>query len=175
MGRDKAAIVIDGQTLLQRAVSLLSHHVSDVFVSVRPDQQDDPARGTFSLIVDAQSDVGPAAGILAAHAAHPDAAWLVVACDMPNLSHGEISTLVTERDERRSATAFVASEQDDPEPLCAIYEPGTLASFAALVVAGGNPSPKRWLKSVDVRLVASTSRRALKSANTMGDIENLDS
>ena len=45
MGRDKAAIVIDGQTLLQRAVSLLSHHVSDVFVSVRPDQQDDPARG----------------------------------------------------------------------------------------------------------------------------------
>ena len=98
---------------------------------------------------------------------------------MPNLSDEEISTLVTERDDRRSATAFVASEHDDPEPLCAIYEPGTLAAFLVQVGAGGNSSPRSWLASARTKKLITPVEGALLSANTTTElarmIENIES
>ena len=45
MQRDKAALVVDGQTQLARAVHLLQSVCADVFISVRADQQNDPTRG----------------------------------------------------------------------------------------------------------------------------------
>ena len=65
-------------------MELLAPFVARAFVSVRPDQRDDPTRA--GLPADRRSRrLGPIAGIIAAQAAHPEAAWLVLACDLPFL------------------------------------------------------------------------------------------
>jgi len=175
MGRDKAAIVIAGSKLLDRAVALLIPHIPHVHVSVRPDQAQDSVRRNYPLIVDALTGIGPAAGLIAAHEKYPDAAWLVVACDMPFLSEHEIAALLAARGPGKAATAWRVAGQEDAEPLCAIYEPGTLAAFAAHLKSGGNPSPKAWLRSSDTHLLSAESSRNLLSVNSAADIDSLQS
>ena len=68
------------------------------FVSVRANQTADPARAQRPMIVDSVAGEGPIVGIRSALAAHPDVAWLVLACDLPFLSDAALSQLVRERD-----------------------------------------------------------------------------
>src|ERR1700730_12983224 len=86
MHRDKAALQYRGQSQLDRAFELASRHVARVFVSVRANQTTDPTRAQRPMIVDSIAGEGPIAGIRSAFAAHPEVAWLVLACDLPYLS-----------------------------------------------------------------------------------------
>src|SRR6185437_12236795 len=85
MQRDKAALEYGGRSQLERAVELITPLVERVFVSVRGDQTGDPLRARFAQIVDSGEAAGPIAGIIAAQSRHPEAAWLVLACDLPLL------------------------------------------------------------------------------------------
>ena len=123
MQRDKAAIEYHGQSQLQWTFQLLSHVCAATFVSVRPDQREEPTRAGLPQIVDRQPGIGPIAGISAALQAHPKAAWLVVACDLPFLSETTLRHLVARRDPTKLATAYRSSHDALPEPLCAIWEP----------------------------------------------------
>lgn len=173
LGRDKAAVEVDGTTLLERAVAALAAVTGDVRVAVRADQLADRLRGRFRLLEDAGQGIGPAAGILAAHAADPGSAWLVLACDMPFAGPAELRALVAARDPARPATAFRAAADGLPEPLCALYEPATLAAFRRHVAAGGNPSPRGWLAAAYPLLLDAPAPDALDSINTPEDLEHL--
>ena len=76
MGTDKALLEHGGRSQLAHVVELLEAEVDRVFVSARPDQQDEPERSRYELIVDRYEDMGPLAGILSAMEAYPDADWL---------------------------------------------------------------------------------------------------
>ena len=52
--------------------------------------------------------------------ANPNAAWLVVACDMPDVQDDSMSRLIEGRDATRYATVF---DQTIINPVFAIYEP----------------------------------------------------
>ncbi len=173
LGRDKAALEVGGQALLERAVTTLGRVVTEICVAVRPDQASDSLRGRFSLLLDVAEGIGPAAGILAAHRAFPAAAWLVVACDMPHVTTELLAELVSRRDATRPATAFRAPADGLPEPLCAIYEPATLARFRREVEAGGDPSPRAWLVAERPVLLDAPGPDALDSINTPADLGRL--
>ena len=173
LGRDKAAILYQGQSLLVRTVQILGQVVVDVRVAVRPAQMTDVLRQQFAVIPDVDAGMGPAAGILAAHRQLPDAAWLVLACDMPRVTPELLGVLVARRDPRRAATAFRAAGDGLPEPLCAIYEPATLARFRSHVEAGGDPSPRRWLATAEPVLLDAPGPEALGSVNTPEDLQRL--
>ena len=165
MQRDKAALTIAGQTQLQRAASLLAEQGLPVSVSVRADQTDDPLRAGYPQIVDGGDVQGPAAGLLAAHDADPQAAWLVLACDLPQLDAQTLTTLIAKRDSARSATAFASSSDGLPEPLCAIFEPVGLAALRQFV-AGGRSCPRKFLIQSDTLLLAQPNPEALANVNT---------
>jgi molybdopterin-guanine dinucleotide biosynthesis protein A len=165
MQRDKAALVYRGRTQLEWAVSFLQPHVERVFVSVRPDQTNDPIRARFEQIVDTESNLGPIAGIMAAQAKHPNAAWLVLACDLPFLDEGTLTTLIAARDPQRLATAFRSSHDVLPEPLCAIYEPASREAILAHVASGKN-CPRKFLINSDVKLLDEPNPHALDNVNT---------
>jgi molybdenum cofactor guanylyltransferase len=173
LGTDKAAVVLDGQPLLARAVALLQAVVADIRVAARPDQADDDLRRRFRLVADDLRGIGPAAGILAAHAAQPDAAWLVMACDMPRVDAGDLARLVAAREPARGATAFRGPRDGRPEPLCAIYEPATLARFRRQVTAGGSPSPRELLENCGPVLLEAPAADRLDSINTREDLQRL--
>lgn len=165
MQRDKAAIEYHGQSQLQWTFHLVSHVCAATFVSVRPDQREDPTRAGLPQIVDRVPGIGPIAGISAAMQAHPKAAWLVVACDLPFLDEATLRYLVANRDVRKLATAFRSSHDSLPEPLCAIWEP--LAREPLLAhLAAGKQCPRKFLINADTLLLDLPDARALDNVNT---------
>jgi molybdopterin-guanine dinucleotide biosynthesis protein A len=168
MGEDKAALRYAGCTQLERAMALLTPLVARAYVSVRRDQTADPVRARFAQIEDALEEVGPIAGILAAQARHPEAAWLVLACDLPFLDARTLTHLIAARDAAGIATAYRSSHDGLPEPLCAIYEPRSHALLERHV-AHGRHCPRRFLRSIETRLVEEPDPRALDNINTRAE------
>jgi molybdenum cofactor guanylyltransferase len=165
MGKDKAALAYGGRTQLERAMALISAHVEHAWVSVRAEQQSDPLRAQFAQIADRLRDVGPVAGILAAQEAHPRAAWLVLACDLPLLDETTLAHLVAARSPEAVATAYRSSQDGLPEPLCAIYEPRSQALLQHHV-RGGRNCPRKFLIETGAHLIDEPNPRALDNVNT---------
>lgn len=165
MGQDKAALAYHGRSQLDWAMDLIRPLVERAFVSVRADQTHDPTRARHEQIVDERDGLGPIAGILAAQARYPNAAWLVLACDLPFLEKQTLTHLITSRKPTRLATAYRSSHDGLPEPLCAIYEPTSREPLAAYV-AGGKQCPRKFLIQSDAELVDQPNPRALDNVNT---------
>jgi len=165
MRQDKAALRYAGATQLDRAFELASRHVPKVFVSVRASQIADPARAQRPMIVDSLAGEGPIVGIRSALAAHPNVAWLVLACDLPFLSDAALSQLLRERDATALATAYRSAHDGLPEPLCAIWEPAAAAALAAYV-SGGGSCPRKFLIRHAAPLLEPVDKRALDNVNT---------
>jgi len=169
MHRDKAALEYQGRSQLDRAFELASRHAAKVFVSVRADQTLDPTRAQRPMIVDSVAGEGPIVGIRSALAAHPQVAWLVLACDLPFLSDATIEYLVRERNSAGSAagfaTAYKSAHDGLPEPLCAIWEPAAARALADYQ-AGGGHCPRKFLIRHGARLLEPKDARALDNVNT---------
>ena len=165
MHRDKAALPYHGKSQLDRAFELASRHLSKVFVSVRASQTADPTRAQRPMIVDCVAGEGPIVGIRSAFAAHPDVAWLVLACDLPFLSDAALSQLLRERDAHGLATAYRSAHDGLPEPLCAIWEPAAGPALASYQNDGGH-CPRKFLIRHAASLLEPLDKRALDNVNT---------
>jgi molybdopterin-guanine dinucleotide biosynthesis protein A len=165
MRRDKAALLYQGKSQLDRAVELASRHVAKVFVSVRSTQTLEPTRAQRHLIVDSVKGEGPIVGIRSAMAAHPGFAWLVLACDLPFLSDAALEQLLADRDPTVLATAFRSTHDGLPEPLCAIWEPAAAAALSVYELSGGH-CPRKFLMRHAATLIEPRDRRALDNINT---------
>jgi molybdenum cofactor guanylyltransferase len=167
MRRDKAALVYQGKTQLDRAYELASRHLAKVFVSVRASQAAEATRAHRPLIVDSvDGDDGPIIGIRSALAAHPDVAWLVLACDLPFLSDAALTQLMTERDPSALATAYRSTYDGLPEPLCAIWEPAAAAPLSVYAGGAGHHCPRKFLIRHNTRLLDARDAHALDNINT---------
>ncbi len=171
MGSDKALLTRDGKTQLARTVSLLERHVECVFVSTRSEQAADQERQKFSQIVDRYDDMGPIAGVLSAMDEHPDVAWLVVACDLPNIDDATISGLIDRHSGEHPFTAYTSSYDGLPEPLCAIYGIGARQIVDSFVAEEIN-CPRKMLIRSDTELIAQPNPQALDNINTPEDLAN---
>lgn len=164
MGRDKALLEYHGRPQVAWAFELLARHCERTFVSVRAAQSADGVRSALPQIVDGALGSGPVAGIAAAQATHPDAAWLVVACDLPFLSDATVAHLVRQRG-RHAVTAYRSTHDSLPEPLCAIYEPVTRHAIIDFVGAGKH-CPRKFIITSGVPLVELPDATALDNVNT---------
>jgi molybdopterin-guanine dinucleotide biosynthesis protein A len=165
MKRDKAKLEYAGKPQLERAMDLIRPLVERSFISLRAEQRSDPQRAAYEAITDLKPNLGPLAGIQAALHAHPQNAWLVLACDLPFLDAATLQHLIARRAPTRLATAFRSRFDDLPEPLCAIYEPASLPAIEAWIAQGEN-CPRKWLSRSDVELLALPELRALDNVNT---------
>jgi molybdopterin-guanine dinucleotide biosynthesis protein A len=173
MGQDKAKLEIGGRTQLDRAADLLAEFLGHVHLSVRADQFENISRFEHESIIDAYDELGPAAGLLSAHRAYPEAAWLVLACDMPLVDGAIIRALIEQRDARKAATAFANPRDGLPEPLCAIYEPGTLARLRRLAEEGLETSPRTLLVQSELCELELPRSNALDNINTPEDFARI--
>jgi molybdopterin-guanine dinucleotide biosynthesis protein A len=168
MQRDKATLEYHGQSQLARAVALLQPLVSRCFLSVRAEQQHDPLRAAHALIVDRLPGLGPLGGIHAALHAHPEAAWLVLAVDLPFLDAATLQQLIAAREPARLGTAFRSSFDGKPEPLCALWEPASAPAVDAWIAAG-RQCPREFMAQHDVALLTLRNPRALDNINTSAE------
>lgn len=171
MGRDKALLVRDGRSQLEYIATLLDSVADRVFVSTRREQQDDAVRNRFVQIIDRYDGIGPVAGILSALEEHPEADWLVVACDLPNIDEATLRFLLDNRSDARPFTAFRSSYDDLPEPLCALYRSGSDAVIRRFV-DDGIVCPRKILIRSATELLVQPNPAALDNINTPDDLES---
>jgi molybdopterin-guanine dinucleotide biosynthesis protein A len=165
MQQDKAALEIQGKQQLERAFELASGVCAKTFVSVRADQLNDPLRSRFPTIVDQKDGLGPIGGISSAQAAHPEAAWLILACDLPFLTAATLKFLLDHRDPSKPATAFISTHDGLPEPLCAVWEPSSREAVTAWI-ASGKTCPRKFLINSATHLLKQPDPQALDNVNT---------
>ena len=169
MQRDKATLIYHGKPQLQWAYELVAEVCAATFISVRPDQRDEPTRAGLPQIVDQQPGIGPIAGISAALSQQPKAAWLVVACDLPFLTRDVLQHLIAHRDSGRIATAYRSAHDSLPEPLCAIWEPSAREGVRAQIDAG-KQCPRKFLINSDTLLLDLPHAQALDNVNTQQEL-----
>lgn len=163
MGNDKGDIHYHGVSQRRHVANMLATVCEAVHISCRPDQVPRVEPG-LSCLLDPAPNLGPLAGILAAFTHRPDAAWLVVACDLPGLDAGAIATLTAGRGPDWDAVAFRATD-GGPEPMAALWEPAMGARVRA-AVASGKLSLRDCLRGVRCHLLAPPDTEALFNANT---------
>lgn len=169
MQQDKSSIAYHGRPQWQYLYELLQELVPEVHLSCRPDQQA-VFGNTAPLIPDSMPNGGPATGLLSAAAAFPGTAWLVLACDLPLISHQSLQHLIAFRNPQMAATAFVSPVNQLPEPLIAIWEPAGLAVLEQSV-ASGKQCPRKALLQTDIQLLENPYAGEQFNANTPEEMQ----
>ncbi len=170
MGRDKALLDRGGQSQLAYMVELLGRHVDEVFVSTSAELATDSERSQYPLIIDRFEDLGPVAGILSAIKEYPEADWLVVACDLPNIDDETIANILVQRDGEQYFTAYASSYDALPEPLCALYHAGC-ADIIQAFVDDGMHCPRKILIRSETLLLQQLHAASLDNVNTPADLQ----
>jgi molybdopterin-guanine dinucleotide biosynthesis protein A len=164
MQRDKAALDYHGKPQVMHAFDLLASHCSKAFVSSRPEQDEDDTIGQLPRIHDRFLGMGPMGGILSAMHEHPDAAWLILACDLPFVDNPLLAHLLKHRNPMRPASAYNSTNDGFPEPLCAIYEPKCI--FQLLHFLGlGYSCPRKVLINTEIENLEQPGSGALDNIN----------
>ena len=141
-GRPKALVPLEGQTLVERAVAVMSGCVRHVAVSVGPASRrvvlpEFPILDGIPLLEDERPDAGPLAGIEAGRAWATDCPLVVLAVDLPGVGSGIISAMM---DVARNGEFDVVCGRSDGtgrvQPLCGVWMPNALRAVSMRLDAG---------------------------------------
>lgn len=169
MGHDKTTISWHGREQRYYMADMLQPFCERVYISCRRDQEKeiDPAYSTLPDVLDI---AGPLNGIVSALQAHPSAAWLVVACDLPLIDAPTIEYLISQRDKTGMATTFRSPFDGLPEPLITIWEPSALLVLRAHITDGYHCPRKALIRNqAMVKIIESPEPEKLLNANTPAD------
>ncbi len=168
MGNDKGLIAYHGVPQRDYLFDLASSYCESVFYSAREDQVPSfPA--SAPIVVDQNNYRGPFNGILSAHEAYPEVAWLVLACDLPLLTSDGLKDLVKNRDYNKLATSFSSKDSGLPEPLIAIWEPAALKAAKKYLETAQSSCPRKFLINSPITLVEPKSEQEIYNANSQED------
>jgi len=171
MGMDKGVILYHGIPQREYLYNVLTTVCENTYWSIREDQRDEFSSET-KVIIDENKFRGPFNGLLSAHHYAPEAAWLVVACDLPLLDLEAVQQLISQRDSSKLATAFATKESRLPEPLCAIWEPKALKQSISYLNAGNGSCPRKFLMNSDIKLVYPEQDKVLLNANSIEEYKD---
>jgi len=165
MGEEKGLIQYHEKTQAEHLVVLLEEIGLEVFLSVREEQKENDTFLNKPFIADQLKGAGPLGGIASAMRSFPQIAFLVVACDLPNLQKEQLEFLLKNRNAKAFATCYESPLDAGPEPLCSIYEP---KSFPALmkVWVSGKSCPRKMLFNRTVEILPVKDSKFLVNANT---------
>lgn len=167
MKTDKALIKYTDKPQYEVVYKLLEKYCDKVFISSREDQKA-LYNQNYLQIHDQFFDIGPSGGILSALNQYPDKTFVVVACDLPFIDLITIEYLIKSRNPYKFATAYISSNDNFPEPLCAIYEPKSKIRMLQLLGIGYD-CPRKFLINSEVSLLHQKNTNSLFNANTPED------
>ena len=164
MGRDKHLLDYHGKPQAEYLYGILQGICEKTYMSIRADQQADRDQG-YREIVDQNMYRGPFNGLLSAHAMYPEAAWLVLACDLPLIDEQTIVKLIKAREPDKDGTAMATRKSGLPEPLVAIWEPKGLQTAKTYLKTAESSCPRKFLLRHECKLVFPEEDKVLLNAN----------
>lgn len=171
MGNDKGLIKWHGKEQQYYVADILKELCNETYISCRVEQQNE-IDNNYQTIPDAFTGLGPYGAILSAFREKPDAAWLVVACDLPLLNAGSLQYLTDNRNTSSMATSYESPYNHFPEPLITIWEPKSYPVLLSLLSQGYN-CPGKALRNMDTNIVQSKNSQELSNVNTKEEFEEM--
>jgi len=170
MGKDKGQINYHGKPQRLFMADILNEICDETFLSVRSSKNE--VATEYPFLEDTFYDLGPFGAIASAFRHRPNAAWLVIACDLPLLDLETLDFLVKHRKPSAVATAFNSPVNEFPEPLISIWEP---KSYPILLqfLAQGFSCPRKVLINSDVNLVDAPEGQKLMNVNRPEELEEV--
>ena len=164
MGQDKSNLDYFGKPQKIVAKQLLESNNLETFYSVQnASEYDDEIHDKFL-------NLGPFGGICSAFQKDPNAAWFVLATDVPFVNDQIIKLLLNQRNPGKIATAIKGKGKDFPEPLITIYEPKAYPILLQYL-AQGYSCPRKALINSEVEIVE-VDDDFIRNINTPVDFTN---
>jgi molybdopterin-guanine dinucleotide biosynthesis protein A len=160
MGRDKALLPWHGRTLLEQVAEVVRQAAGDVTVIGHESYRSLGLR----VIPDAIPDRGPLGGLLTALDASDADRVLLVACDMPEVTVGLLTGLLS-----GEADAVVAEAEGRLHPLCAVYHRRVLPKVNA-AIRGRSLKMHDFLSHIAVQRWPVSDAKLLINMNTPEDM-----
>jgi molybdopterin-guanine dinucleotide biosynthesis protein A len=164
MGEDKSLISYFGLEHRIYLAKMIAPFCEKTYISCQENQLSENLDGCNPLI-DLVPSKGPMSGLISAFLTHPNAAWLVIPCDLPLFSAKNITQLITERNVQGIATVFSSESHDYPEPLIGIWEPSAFPLIEQQYKVG-NYSLLNILNNNYIFLVPALDPEGLTNVNT---------
>lgn len=148
MGADKAFVMLNGRTMLQHALDLISTVTNTVAIvgAASKFQQFAPT------VEDIFSDCGPLAGIHAALQSSSSELNLILAVDVPFVPAGLLRYLLSQAPIHPDAVAIVPRTLQGWQPLCAVYRREFFRAAEA-ALRGGNYKIDALFSGINVQAV----------------------
>ncbi|MBI2169399.1 MAG: molybdenum cofactor guanylyltransferase [Actinobacteria bacterium] len=164
LGRDKAAVVLDGLSLAEHAAAVLANVCF-------PCLEVGPGRSPLPAIQEVPPGSGPLAALVAGgHALRVehghDGPVLLLACDMPRVTAGLLELIVN----ADTTDSVVPEGGGRLQPLCARYSPEAMA-VAGELVAAGEASMHALLDRVPCRRCSEADWSRVAPADAFSDID----
>jgi len=160
-GQDKARLIVQGRSIIERQVELLRAVTDDVFLVGH-----DPLRFAdlgLPVFPDRVSGAGAVGGILTALESTPAERVLVIACDMPFLVAGLLRALLGRAESGDGAWVRTAR---GPEPLVACYRQQARDRIREAVESG-------QLKAADLNRRLTMQELTEQDVSAFGPVEQL--
>ena len=174
MGREKALLLVEGATFLERVARAASPVAARITVVGREE-----SFGGYPAVPDLRPGLGPLAGIETALAAATAAAALVIACDLPLVSTALLELLLERAADSPDQIVVPEDAEGRCSPLCALY-PLAARETVARLLDGGERRPRALFEAYPTRIVPFAEYRHLPRAeqllsnvNTPGDYARL--
>jgi molybdopterin-guanine dinucleotide biosynthesis protein A len=163
MGRDKAFVTVEGETMVRRVARALRSAGAAEVVAVGGDEARLLAEGIDRFAPDEHPGVGPVGGLLVALADARQPIVVVVACDMPDLTPAAVGALV---DALAAAPAVAAAVA---EPLCAAWRPARAVTPLRRSFDAGERAMTAVIAALP-HVVVPVDGAALRNVNRPGDL-----
>lgn len=181
MGSDKGLLKLEANTWAQTAIDKMAALNIPIKISVNSKQYPDyesvfPA---IDLITDDTTLAlkGPLLGVLSSHLKFPHEDLFILACDMPLLEPSILNILYTVYQQEPSFTAFVFTNEGEPEPLCGIYKSKGLSIILDMLVSGqlSKHSMKFMLEHLDTITIPATDeqKKFFRNFNAHAELNGL--
>ena len=169
MNKDKSQLIYhDGIPQYEYMAGILDGLCENVYISVRDEEQ--AKKHERPTITDKFVGLGPYGGILSALQYNPNAAWMVVAVDLPYLDETTLGQLKAKRNIHKMATCFIDPKNEFPEPLITIWEP---RAYPVLLnfLAKGYSCPRKALINSAVEIIYDRDVKSMTNVNTPEEYE----
>ena len=137
MGNDKGMMPLQSSTWAEYVASVISSVCNTTVLSVNENQYEAYSNLLTNSIIILDGDIevnGPLKGVLTVHLKYPSEDLLVLACDMIDMNKEVLKLLIEEHQSNANYDASVYKNEEQIEPLCAIYSSQALSKLHELLI-----------------------------------------
>lgn len=170
MGEPKALMNHKGKAHAEYIHDVLGKFCDEVYLSTKEKQWDGTELAKLPAIADKYD--GPIGGMLSAFEKHPEANWIVVACDLIHFNEKTVEKLLANASDK-VATCYKNAEKDFPEPLCTFYTPDARHIFSDAYHSNVT-CPVKVLRNTPVELILQENGINLANINTPEELHAIN-